>query len=327
MRARCAACCLLFVLLARNGAGTWRCTQGRLDRELQSPPKAPFGRCLLPVACAARRAGEVELFVAASLSARICVVRLADGALLRSFDVPAPGEPRALAVCEATGELFAVDRTPRVLVFDTVDGRVLRKFRSGVPAPPAPAHGEGGAGSAAAPAAPRAATRAVTADGYGLAVSPSGAEVFVTDGRHSAVRVFRGRDGALLRTLRPDQPHALGRPVGVALSPDGRLLYVADRRHGCVFVLRADDGACVACLARGLVESIWAVALAAAGDQLLVTGDKQLLALDPRTGALLRPPPYAAGRRFSMNATLAVDRRSGQVAVGASWVGRVLVFA
>ena len=87
----------------------------------------------------------------------------------------------------------------RVVVCDAATGRTLRTI----------GRGEGGG------------------DGQfmypcGLALSPSGRELFVADEGNNRVQVFLGADGSYLRSW-----GGVSDPRGLAMSPDGRSVFVS----------------------------------------------------------------------------------------------------
>jgi YVTN family beta-propeller protein len=106
----------------------------------------------------------------------------------------------------------------------------------------------------------------------GLALSPTGDRVYVTNANSDTVSVIATATDTVVKTLRV-APHMLlgSSPNALTVSPDGDTLYVANGSQNAVAVLdthsRSDEAL------RGLIPTGWyptAVALNASGDQLIV---------------------------------------------------------
>jgi YVTN family beta-propeller protein len=106
----------------------------------------------------------------------------------------------------------------------------------------------------------------------GLALSPSGDRLYVTNANSDTVSVIATATDTVVKTLRVTRHAPLGSsPNAVAVSPDGDTLYVANGSQNAVAVVDthspSDDAL------RGLIPTGWyptAVALDATGDRLIV---------------------------------------------------------
>ncbi|HXI27414.1 MAG TPA: bifunctional YncE family protein/alkaline phosphatase family protein [Vicinamibacterales bacterium] len=111
----------------------------------------------------------------------------------------------------------------------------------------------------------------------GMALSPSGDRLYVTNANSDTVSVIDTTSDTVARTLQvgergPERRAVLGSaPNAIAVSPDGQTLFVANAAQNAIAVVdafgRSDDAV------RGLIPTGWyptAVALSAAGDQLFV---------------------------------------------------------
>ncbi len=67
----------------------------------------------------------------------------------------------------------------------------------------------------------------------GLALSPSGRELFVADGLNDRVQVFSAADGSFLRSWGD-----VSDPFGLAMSPDGRSVFVTSGFDGDAKLLK-----------------------------------------------------------------------------------------
>jgi YVTN family beta-propeller protein len=111
----------------------------------------------------------------------------------------------------------------------------------------------------------------------GMALSPSGDRVFVTNANSDTVSVISTATDTIVKTLhvgeaRPGREAVLGSsPNAVTVSPNGRTLYVANAAQNAIAVVdvdaRGDDAR------RGLIPTGWyptAVAVDASGDRLFI---------------------------------------------------------
>jgi YVTN family beta-propeller protein len=110
----------------------------------------------------------------------------------------------------------------------------------------------------------------------GLAVSPSGDRVYVTNANSDTVSVIDTATDSVVKTLyvgqhEPERTPLLGAaPNAIAVSPDGRTLFVADGARNAVAVVDADARADAV---RGLIPTGWypmSVALDHSGTQLFI---------------------------------------------------------
>ena len=111
----------------------------------------------------------------------------------------------------------------------------------------------------------------------GMALSPSGDRVYVTNANSDTVSVLDTASDAVVKTLHvgefgPGHEPVLGSsPNAVTVSPDGRALYVANASQNAVAVVDVDAPESDA--VRGLIPTGWyptAVALNATGDELFI---------------------------------------------------------
>ena len=111
----------------------------------------------------------------------------------------------------------------------------------------------------------------------GMASSPRGDRLFVTNANSDTVSVISTATDSVVKTLHvgengPDRTSVLGSsPNAVAVSPDGRTIYVANGADNDIAVVDVDAASDRA--VRGLIPTGWyptAVALNAAGDQLFI---------------------------------------------------------
>ena len=111
----------------------------------------------------------------------------------------------------------------------------------------------------------------------GMALSPSGDRLYVTNANSDTVSVINTATDGVVKTLRvggvgPDPEPLLGAsPNAVTVSPDGRTLYVANASQNAIAVVDLDVPGQDA--VRGLIPTGWyptAVALNASGDQLYI---------------------------------------------------------
>src|SRR5262249_29174151 len=111
----------------------------------------------------------------------------------------------------------------------------------------------------------------------GMALSPSGDRLYVTNANSDTVSVIDTTADAVVNTLRVSAPEhgrepLLGSsPNAVTASPDGRRLYVANAAQNAVAVIDVDANPNDAVL--GLIPTGWyptAVALDATGERLFI---------------------------------------------------------
>jgi YVTN family beta-propeller protein len=111
----------------------------------------------------------------------------------------------------------------------------------------------------------------------GMALSPSGDRLYVTNANSDTVSVINTASDTVARTLHvgetgPEQQPILGSaPNAVAVSPNGQTLFVANGAQNAIAVVDADASGDDA--VRGLIPTGWyptAVALDASGGQLVV---------------------------------------------------------
>src|SRR5262245_18652549 len=132
----------------------------------------------------------------------------------------------------------------------------------------------------------------------GMAMSPSGDRLYVTNANSDTVSVIDTVGDRVAKTLRvgasgPDRKPVLGSaPNAIAVGPDGQTLFVANGAQNAIAVVDADGSGDAA--VRGLIPTGWypvSVALNAAGDQLFVGSGYGF-------GSIAPVPPPRVGRSF-----------------------------
>jgi len=133
----------------------------------------------------------------------------------------------------------------------------------------------------------------------GMALSPSGDRLYVTNANSDTVSVIDTASDMVTKTLHvgqvgPGRVAVLGSsPNAVTVSPDGGTLYVANAAENAVAVVDPETKSANA--VRGLIPTGWyptAVAMDAAGEQLFIASGYGF-------GSIAPTPPTRTGRRYS----------------------------
>eukprot|EP00947_MAST-08B_sp_MAST-8B-sp1_P004768 g4768.t1 len=228
-----------------------------------------------------------QLFVSDSGSGKIRAVNVADGAVTTLAGSGEEGSedgvgaaasfeaPTGLALSPDGKQLFVADAGGhKIRVVNVVDGAVTTLSGSGVP------RSEDGVGAAAS-----------FYDPYGLALSPDGKQLFVSE--HDKIRVVNVADGAVTTLAGSGVPRSedgvgadasFNVPYGLALSPDGKQLFVADGEGNKTRVVNVADGAVTTLAGSGEEKSEDGVGAAASFSTpmglAVIAGGKQLAVPD-----------------------------------------------
>src|SRR5215467_6787401 len=125
----------------------------------------------------------------------------------------------------------------------------------------------------------------------GMAVSPAGDRVYVTNANSDTVSVIDTAADTVVKTLHvgtaaADRTPLLGgAPNAIAVSPDGETLFVANGAQNAIAVVDAEAAEDDA--VRGLIPAGWypaAVALSRSGDQLFIGSAYGFGSIAPTTG-------------------------------------------
>jgi YVTN family beta-propeller protein len=99
---------------------------------------------------------------------------------------------------------------------------------------------------------------------YGVAVSPSGNHIYVSNTGDNTVSVIRAQDNTVMATIKVGT-----RPIGIVVTPDGEYVYVATSRDNKVSVIRTSNNTVVATIEVGAWP--WGVAITPNGEYVYVS--------------------------------------------------------
>jgi len=99
---------------------------------------------------------------------------------------------------------------------------------------------------------------------YGVAVSPSGEHIYVSNTSDNTVSVIRTSDKTVIDTVKVGT-----RPIGIEVTPDGNYVYVAVSRDNSVSVIRTSDNSVSATVEVGGWP--WGLAVSPEGDYVYVS--------------------------------------------------------
>ncbi len=128
----------------------------------------------------------------------------------------------------------------------------------------------------------------------GMAVSPDGAKLYVTDTGGGSVDVFNTATGTLIATI-PDS----GRPEGIALSTDGTAAYVTNRERTLSVISTATNT--ITATVGGLPNTPFGVAVTPDGTSVYVACFGGLAVIDPAGNTLVTTLGSVGGSGIAVN--------------------------